>query len=75
MAIHRGRDGLVDRGGLLQQSKLPIGDLGELSDGIRQRFAKRRKPLADPPAISDVLAEKIGARRHGRVKRNAAPPG
>jgi hypothetical protein len=35
-AIHRGWDELVDRGGLLQQSKLPIGDLGELSDSIRQ---------------------------------------
>ena len=31
------RRGLVDRSGMLQQSELPIGNLGELSDGIRQR--------------------------------------
>jgi hypothetical protein len=61
------RGGLVDPGGLLQQCKLPIGDLGELSDGVRQRCGERRKPLAGPPAIPDVVAEQIGASRHGRV--------
>jgi hypothetical protein len=65
------RAGQMDRGALLQQSKLPIGDLGELSDGIRQRFAKRRKPLAGPPAMPDVGAEQVGTSRNGRVTRIA----
>lgn len=56
--------GLVNRVGLLQQCKLPIGDL---SDGVRQRCGQRRKPLAAPPAIPDVVAEQVGASRHGRV--------
>ncbi|RXT33274.1 hypothetical protein B5V03_40080 [Bradyrhizobium betae] len=62
---------MVDRGGLLQQSKLPIGDLGELPDGIRQRCGERRKPLAGAPAIPDVVAQQVGTSRHGRVARIA----
>jgi hypothetical protein len=54
------RDGLLDRGSLLQQGKLPIGDVGEFSDGIRQGFAERRQPRAGPPAIPDVVAEQVG---------------
>jgi hypothetical protein len=60
----------VDGGGaagLLQQSKLPIGDLGELSDGIRQRLAERRQPLTGTPAIPNVLSQQVGACRHGRM--------
>jgi hypothetical protein len=65
--IHHVWDGLVDRGGvanLLQQRKLPIGDLGELSDCIRQGFAGRRQPLTGTPAIPNVLAQQIGACSH-----------
>jgi hypothetical protein len=40
----------VDRR-LLQQCKLPIGDLGEFPDGVGQWLADWRKPLAGPPAI------------------------
>jgi hypothetical protein len=45
--------------GLLQQSELPIGHLGELADRIRKRFVERRQPLAGTPAIPDIFAKQV----------------